>query len=98
MLQNLFFCGIIPHFLTNNNLASERLAEKRIKNMENQKKSGCSGGCDPKKHVKGVMCDVKNCAYHDGKCDCYAGSISVGPTEATCSANTACATFKPKEH
>ena len=52
---------------------------------------------DASKRIKGVMCDVKNCAYHDGANECYAGSICVGPCEASCSANTSCATFKPKE-
>jgi hypothetical protein len=27
-----------------------------------------------------------------------AGHISVGPKDATCSANTLCATFKPREY
>ncbi|MBO5907332.1 MAG: DUF1540 domain-containing protein [Clostridia bacterium] len=49
------------------------------------------------KCIKGVVCDVKNCVYHAGENDCYAGTISVGPREASCSANTNCATFKPKE-
>lgn len=49
------------------------------------------------KHIKGIVCDVKNCAYHSGKSECYAGSICVGPNEASCSANTSCATFKPRE-
>ena len=53
--------------------------------------------CNTHEHIKGVKCDVKNCAYHNGMHQCCAGSISVGPTEATCSANTLCATFKPKE-
>ena len=49
------------------------------------------------KPIKGVMCDVRNCAYHSGANECHAGCICVGPHEANCSANTACATFKPKE-
>lgn len=52
---------------------------------------------DESKYIKGIVCDVKNCAYHDGETACYAGCICVGPREADCSANTACATFKPKE-
>ena len=35
--------------------------------------------CD---HIKGVCCDVKNCAYHDGESRCMAGEITVGPTYA----------------
>ena len=52
---------------------------------------------DSCKAIKGVMCDVKNCAYHSGTTTCMAGRISVGPCEANCSANTSCATFKPKQ-
>ena len=54
--------------------------------------------CDRTKHIKGVVCDVRNCAYHNGECECCAGSISVGPCDADCSAGTACATFKPKAY
>ena len=50
------------------------------------------------KPVKGVLCDVKNCAFHDGESDCYAGKICVGPCDAACSENTVCATFKPREY
>ena len=46
-------------------------------------------------HIKGVVCDVKNCAYHDGETRCTAGEITVGPTYASTSHDTACATFKP---
>ena len=59
-----------------------------------KKNVGCE--CDPAKRIKGVNCDVKNCAYHSGINECNAGSIYVGPREASCSANTNCATFKPK--
>ena len=48
-------------------------------------------------HIKGVVCDVKNCAYHDGETRCTAGEITVGPTYASTSHDTACATFKPNE-
>ena len=48
--------------------------------------------CD---HIKGVCCDVKNCAYHDGESRCTAGEITVGPSYASTSGDTACATFKP---
>ena len=51
-------------------------------------------GC---KHIKGIKCDVKNCVYHADQNGCYAGSISVGPREADCSAHTNCATFKPRQ-
>ncbi|MBQ8381242.1 MAG: DUF1540 domain-containing protein [Clostridia bacterium] len=53
-------------------------------------------GCERHKHIKGINCNVENCVYNDGKCECYAGEISVGPHDAKCSANTVCATFKPK--
>lgn len=54
--------------------------------------------CDMTKHIKGIMCDVKNCAYHSGKNDCCAGCISVGPSEAKSSSGTVCATFKPRAY
>ena len=54
--------------------------------------------CDSSKHIKGIVCDVKNCAYHSGTSECYAGCICVGPNEADCSANTSCATFKPRTY
>ena len=64
--------------------------------MENKKLTNeCK--CDASKHIKGIKCDVKNCVYHADRNNCYAGSISVGPREADCSANTNCATFKPRE-
>ena len=64
--------------------------------MENKKLTNeCK--CDASKHIKGIKCDVKNCVYHAERNNCYAGSISVGPREADCSANTNCATFKPRE-
>ncbi len=48
------------------------------------------------RHIKGVVCDVKNCVYHDGDSFCTANRIKVGPGYATHSAETACATFKEK--
>lgn len=64
--------------------------------MDKKQRVGC-GECDTGKHIKGIVCDVRNCAYHSGVNNCYAGCISVGPREADCSANTNCATFKPRE-
>ena len=61
------------------------------KKMQNECK------CDTTKHIKGIVCDVKNCVYHAEQTGCYAGTISVGPRDASCSANTNCVTFKPKE-
>lgn len=72
-------------------------AEKRSFAMEERKYETCSG-CERHKHIKGINCDVVNCVYHDGKSECYAGEISVGPRDAKCSSNTVCATFKPKEY
>ena len=54
--------------------------------------------CNYNKHIKGVVCDVQNCVYHHGSCECCAEQISVGPREASCSSGTACATFKPREY
>ena len=68
--------------------------QKRENKMEEKQKNDCK--CDVSKHIKGINCDVKSCAYHSGETQCCAGSISVGPRDASCSANTECATFKPK--
>lgn len=48
------------------------------------------------KHIKGVVCDVKGCAYHDGDSRCTASRISIGPGFAKTSGETVCATFLPK--
>jgi len=65
--------------------------------MEEKKyQTECGNGCKKQK-IKGITCDVKNCVYHEGENDCYAGCISVGPHSATTSSATACATFKSKE-
>lgn len=48
------------------------------------------------KHIAGVRCDVKSCVYHDGDSYCTADRISVGTSFARNSAETACATFKPR--
>ncbi len=71
-----------------------RLAEsgkERSENMneENRKECGC-------KHIKGVSCDVRNCVHHDANDCCTAGEITVGPSYASTSNDTACATFQPK--
>ena len=81
-------------FSTHGDDALETLITKREGKMKMQKNE-CS--CDTVKPIKGVMCDVRNCAYHSGANECHAGCICVGPHEANCSANTSCATFKPKE-
>lgn len=64
--------------------------------MEEKKNGRCGTGCDSSKCIKGIVCDVTNCAYHAEGNHCYAGTISVGPRSADCSANTNCVTFKPK--
>ena len=47
------------------------------------------------KPLKGVVCDVVNCVYHDGDCNCTATQIEVGPMHAVSCTDTVCATFKP---
>ncbi len=49
------------------------------------------------KHIKGLDCSVRNCAYNDSECYCTAKSIRVGPTSAVTGSDTICATFKHKE-
>ncbi len=56
----------------------------------NDKKCHCE-------HIKGVCCDVKNCIHHDGESACTAKEITVGPSYASSSSDTACATFKPND-
>lgn len=58
--------------------------------MSESKKCGC-------KHIKGITCDVHNCQYHDTENCCTAEQINVGPNYATSSADTVCATFRPKD-
>ena len=48
-------------------------------------------------HIAGVSCYVKNCVYHDEYDRCTADRIAVGPTYATSSSDTVCATFRPKQ-
>ena len=49
------------------------------------------------KHIKGITCDVKNCIYHDGDAYCTADRIAVGPTYASSTSDTVCATFRAKQ-
>ncbi|MBQ9779304.1 MAG: DUF1540 domain-containing protein [Clostridia bacterium] len=53
--------------------------------------------CCSERVNKGISCDVKNCQYHEGDCYCVAQKIAVGPSFATSSTDTVCATFKPKK-
>lgn len=53
--------------------------------------------CNKCKPIKGIVCDVKNCVYHEQNNCCTAGEIAVGPSYAISSSETVCATFKPKE-
>lgn len=48
------------------------------------------------RHIQGVKCDVENCYYNDCRTHCTANEIAVGPHGADSSAQTLCATFKPK--
>lgn len=57
--------------------------------MNNEKEK-----CD---HIKGISCDVRNCVYHAESNCCCAKQIAVGPSSAKSSADTVCATFKPKD-
>lgn len=75
-----------------NSAIARSVSERKEKNMEeNRMKGGC---CD---HIKGIKCNVKNCYYHDCDTYCTAKQIAVGPQSAESSAETLCATFKPKE-
>ena len=63
-------------------------------NREMEKSCPTNTGKD---HIKGINCDVKNCVYHDCETYCTAQQIAVGPSSATSSADTACATFKERK-
>ncbi|GAA6514051.1 DUF1540 domain-containing protein [Phocea massiliensis] len=52
---------------------------------------GC--GCP---HIHGVKCEVTNCVYNNQKEYCTAKEIKVGPSYASSSTDTICATFKPE--
>lgn len=43
----------------------------------------------------GIHCDVTNCHYNEHKA-CVAEEITVGPQYANSSADTNCATFRPR--
>ena len=75
----------------------DMLAEKRTNMEEKKYETDCKSGCKSKP-IKGIMCDVENCLYHEGTTSCCAGCISVGPHSAKSSSATVCATFKPKEY
>ena len=46
---------------------------------------------------KGIVCSVRNCSYNDSNGHCTANKIAVGPSSATCCADTVCATYKPRD-
>ena len=48
---------------------------------------------NPPKHIKGLICSVKNCQYHDTQGYCTASEVHVGPGYADSCTDTACATF-----
>lgn len=45
----------------------------------------------------GIDCKVTNCKYNENKKYCTAKQICVGPSFASCSSETVCATFKPED-
>ncbi|MBO7549184.1 MAG: DUF1540 domain-containing protein [Clostridia bacterium] len=51
---------------------------------------------EERKRNKGVSCSVAECAYHCGENACAARTVSVGPVNARCCAETVCATFRSK--
>ena len=69
--------------------------------MENNNKcttDGCPiNECGEKKHISGIVCNVSNCVHHDCETHCTAKEIAVGPSFATTSQDTACATFRQKD-
>lgn len=51
---------------------------------------------NPPKHIKGIICSVKNCLYHDVEGYCTATEVHVGPGYADSCTDTACATFSKR--
>ena len=93
------FSGIKEGVLANTISASGSLSKKESWSSRMEEKMyQTDSKCDTAKHIKGIMCDVKNCAYHNGKSECCAGCISVGPSSADSSSATACVTFKPRAY
>ena len=73
-----------------------------------QDRNTCVDGCSitedksgdwgkSKKHISGIVCNVTNCVHHDCETHCTAKEIAVGPSYATTSQDTVCATFKQKK-
>lgn len=56
-----------------------------------------SKSCGGHPHIQGITCDVKSCHYHGEENYCMAKQISVGPSSACSSSETACVTFIPKD-
>lgn len=69
-----------------------------MESIMEEKKYQTESKCDKTKPIKGIVCDVKNCTYHNGVSECCAGCISVGPSNADSSSETVCATFKPRAY
>ena len=67
---------------------------ERVNKMEEKKRDDLLFLEHPNEQI---VCRVQNCAYHCGDCKCTASQIAVGPTYASASKDTVCATFKPKE-
>lgn len=65
--------------------------------MNQNEKCGSSKKCGTKEHIKGICCNVKNCVHHDCDTYCTAEQIAVGPSSATTSSETVCATFKERK-
>ena len=51
---------------------------------------------NPPKHIKGIICSVKNCMYHDTEGYCTANEGHGGPGYADSCTDTACATFSKR--
>lgn len=51
---------------------------------------------NPPKHIKGIVCSVKNCIYHDTEGYCTANIVNIGPSYAENCTDTVCATFRVK--
>ena len=72
--------------------------DQNTKREEGCTTDGCAIGKNgEKKHICGIVCNVSNCVHHDCETHCTAKEIAVGPSFATTSQDTVCATFRQKD-
>ena len=51
---------------------------------------------NPPKHIKGIVCSVKKCMYHDTEGYCTANVVNIGNSDSLTASDTVCATFRAR--